>query len=378
MYLAKVVSAAGECSSSPFYVEVLPGPEWDWEGYSDSQKTLHIRSGLDYGLKSFHYGAKMKWVPTQDGGEEADAYCSKYGIQSEFRYKWFPPQKPTGWIEGTLGSWQTRTSLEEREETERDGKLAMHADDERKRLFNWLLEKSFAKSEADIEWRRAMSRDFGVTEDVREALLKIWTEQCWNLHIELDVNFDEMNELLCELDDWPDQSLLTTREEMLVGTSLNHTRDTHLQWEQEQAEAWSVGDYVSKLRWPGFRCKRLRANLQTYSSDTSSSSDSFSDSEEEEEREEQRRLKAREKINFDSECGMSVRIGEEEYREQSSDEESSENADEQDAIGRLQSLLLRNYEKEEEQVSQKSLCSQADKTFIIDYILVVSFPLSEL
>ena len=268
--------------------------------------------------------------------------------------------------------------MEEREETERDGKLAMHADDERKRLFNWLLEKSFATSEADIEWRRAMSRDFGVTEDVREALLKIWTEQCWNLHIELDVNFDEMNELLCELDDWPDQSLLTTREEMLVGTSLNHTRDTHLQWEQEQAEAWSVGDYVSKLRWPGFRCKRLRANLQTYSSDTSSSSDSFSDSEEEEEREEQRRLKAREKINFDSECGMSVRIGEEEYREQSSDEESSENADEQDAIGRLQSLLLRNYEKEEEQVSQKSLCSQADKTFIIDFILVVSFPLSEL
>ena len=75
---------------------------------------------------------------------------------------------------------------------------------------------------------------------------------------------------------------------------------------------------------------------------------------------------------------MSVRIGEEEYREQSSEEESSENADEQDAIGRLQSLLLRNYEKEEEQVSQKSLCSQADKTFIIDFILVVSFPLSEL
>ena len=38
VYLAKVMSAAGECSSSPFYVEVLPGPEWDWEGYSDSQK----------------------------------------------------------------------------------------------------------------------------------------------------------------------------------------------------------------------------------------------------------------------------------------------------------------------------------------------------
>ena len=58
-------------------------------------------------------------------------------------------------------------------------------------------------------------------------------------------------------------------------------------------------------------------------------------------RKEQRRLKAWEKINFDSECSMSVRIGEEEYAEQSSDLESSDNADEKDAIGRLESLLLR-------------------------------------
>ena len=299
----------------------------------------------------------MDWVPTEDR-EEADAHCSKYGIHSNFKYHLMvEPKVPTGWIQGTVGSWETRTSLEpeEREQRERDGKLAMHADNERKRLSDWLLEQSFAASEADIEWRRAMSLDFGVTEEVREALLKIWTEQCWNLHIELELNFDALNELLCDKDDWPDQPLLTTREKMLVGTNLNHTRETHLQWEQEQAEAWGVGDAVSKLRWPGFRCKRLRANLQNYSSDTSTSSESLSDSEEEEEREEQRRLKAWEKINFDSECSMSVRIGEEEYAEQSSDEESSDNADEKDAIGRLESLSLRNYEKEEEQVITKSL-----------------------
>ena len=156
---------------------------------------------------------------------------------------------------------------------------------------------------------------------------------------------------------------------MLVETSLNHTWETHLQWEQEQAKAWGEDfavDQLSKLRWRGFRCKRLMANRQTCSSDTSSSSESLSDSEEEEERKEQRRLKAWDKINFDSECSMSMRIGEEAQREQSSDEESSDNADEEssdnadeeDAIARLQSLLLRSYEKEEDQVSQNPCVCQ--------------------
>ena len=345
VYFAKVVSAAGECSTSPFYVEVLPGPEW-----KESEKL------------SDYYGAKMDTVPTECG-KEADANWDKFGKRTTFKYfTAFPPApSPTGWIQGTVGSWEVKTSSEERKKREKEGQLAMFADYQRELLFNWLLEQSFAKSEAEIEWRRAISLDFDVTEDVREALLKIWTEQCWKLHNELEVNFVALNEVLYDEDDWPDQPLLKSREKMLIGTSLNHTRTTQLQWEQEQAEAWGVGSTVAKLRWPGFRCKRLIANLQTCSSDTSSSSESLSDSEEEEERKEQRRLKAWEKIDFDSECSMSVRIGEEEYgkqssNEQSCDEQSSDNADEEDAIGRLQGLLLRTYEKEEEQVSKKSLC----------------------
>ena len=344
VYLAKVVSAAGECSSSPLYVEVLPGPEWKGSEQGD------------------YYGAKMDTVPAESG-EEADATWDKFGIRTS--YKYFIPfsfaPSPTGWMQGTVGSWEVKTSLEERKDREEEGKRAMYADNRRKVFSNWLLEQSFAKSEAEIEWRRTMSLDFDVTEDVGEALVKIWTEQCWNLHIELELNFDALNKVLCDEDDWPDQPLLKSREKMLVETSLIHTWETHLQWEQEQAEAWGEDfavDQLSKLRWRGFRCKRLMANRQTCSSDTSSSSESLSDSDEEEERKEQSRLKAWDKINFDSECSMSMRIGEEAQREQSSDEESSDNADEEDAIARLQSFLLRSYEKEEDQVSPNPCVSR--------------------
>ena len=375
VYQAKVVSAAGECFSSPITVEVEPGPTW--EGVTTCFiNSTHREQNKPSLYVSTHYGARMTTTACENW-EEAHEYDRNYGhIICLQKYgacgSYNDPYRPTGWIEGTFGSWEVRKSQEERELVEKEGKQVMHADDERRRLFNWVLKQPYAVTKDDTEKRWGDSMQFEVSDAVRETLFKMhaagknWGgDAVCELFIQLEKNHAALCEYLSDEPNWPSHPLIKSAGKQLVTTTLNHTRESHLKWELEMAEAWAESfEEISAdwtIRWHcgdvGFRSKRRQSNLQTCSSDTSSSSESLSNSEEEEEREERRKLKAWEKINFDSDCIMpSVRIGEEEHGEHSSDEQSSDNADEEDAIGRLQGLLLRTYEKEEEQVSKKSLC----------------------
>ena len=245
---------------------------------------------------------------------------------------------PTGWIQGTVGSWELKKSLEEREVVEGEGKAAKLAESERRRLFKWLLQQPFAETQQDIEQCRRDSMQFAVSEAVRNALLRIWVEQDMTLHIQLEANHAALCQYLSDANDWPSQPLKKSVEKLLVGTTLNHTWETHLEYEQDLADGWAESfDLIRAtwtIRWGGFRSKHLKFNPQPGTSETSIS-DTLSGSEEEEEIEE-------EMLNYDT--AESERVGEEGSDVECSDDDNKEEQDDdgEDATFQLQKLLLSN------------------------------------
>ena len=127
-----------------------------------------------------------------------------------------------------------------------------------------------------------------VSENVRQAISRIRIEKDMDLGEKLDANLDSVLQHLDEEDDWPyRRNLVKSKENLLVDSSLNHTWQTHLQWEQAQADEWRKNfheDPAEMLRWTGFRSKKVQSGrkLRLAVSD-SSSSDSMSSSDSEEE-----------------------------------------------------------------------------------------------
>ena len=127
-----------------------------------------------------------------------------------------------------------------------------------------------------------------VSENVRQAIARIRIEKDMDLGEKLDANLDSVLQHLDEEDDWPyRRNLVKSKENLLVDSSLNHTWQTHLQWEQAQADEWRKNfheDPAEMLRWTGFRSKKVQSGrkLRLAVSD-SSSSDSMSSSDSEEE-----------------------------------------------------------------------------------------------
>ena len=336
-YQARVVSKAGECYSSLITIEVEPGPEWEgvtngWIGSKKQNKPCLCVSD--------HYGAEMATVAADSANEGA-----QHRLMLGLSHSYGSSIIPTGWIRGTVGSWEIKKSLEEREVVEREGKAAKLAESERKKLFEWLLQQPFAETQEDIEQRRRDSMQFAVSEAVRNTLFRIWVEQDMTLHIQLEANYDALCQYLSDANDWPSQPLKKSVEKLLVGTTLNHTWETHLEYEQELAEGWAESfDLIRAtwtIRWGGFRSKHLKFNPRPGTS-ASSISDSLSGSEEEEEVEERM-------LNYDAEC-KSERVGEEGSNDECSDEDNMEEQDDdddEDATFELQKLLLNNHQAEE-------------------------------
>ena len=270
IYQAKLVSTAGECYSSCLHVEVESGP--DWKGVRQP-RVLNLE----------HYGAEM--APVMAAGQtmvssrqEGERHCEKYGVSTlHFRglSNW---TCPSGWIEGTVGSWEVKHPWET-EEAEMEAEDAIEAE-----MCN-SLNKRFRNSCPDDLEGMGLER---VSENVRQAISRMRMEKDMDLKEKLDANLDSVLRHLDEEDDWPDQrTLLKSKENMLVDSSLNHTWQTHLQWEQGQADAWRKSfaeDPVEMLRWTGFRSKKVQSDhkLRLDTSDSSSSySMSSSDSDEE-------------------------------------------------------------------------------------------------
>ena len=337
VYHAKVKSSIGEHCSSFLTLDVEPGPAW-------SATLQEMRSGKLCTLVSEHYGAKMSTIEAESK-EEGNNQSRMLGLQNSWGGNgWFPPKSPTGWIEGTVGSWEMKTPSEERKQVEADGDRAIVS----------YLDRSILKRYAKYNPDAMEGRRFAVTENVLEAIYRIRMEKDMDLNGKLEANLKAVHQQLNGKDDWPGRNLIKTKEKMLVGTSLNHTWQTHLWWEQDQADAWRKSfdeDPVGMLRWNGLRSKRQQSNLNTCDSDTfsSESSDSMSSSDSEEERlpKSVRSLG----INFDAEP-MSVRLGDEEQGEETSDEE-----EEEDAVSRLQGLLLSNHDEDKVTKSKKKIFS---------------------
>ena len=326
VYQAKVVSSIGERCSSFITVDVEPGPVW-------SATLQEMRSGELCTLASEHYGAKMSTVEAESK-EEGNKQSRMLGLETSWGGNgWFPPRSPTGWIEGTVGSWEVKIPSEERSQVEADGDCAIGA----------YLDRSLLKRYAKYSPEAMEGRRFAVSENVLQAIYRIRMGKDMDLNGKLEANLEAVHQHLNDKDDWPCRNLIKSKEKMLVGTSLNHTWQTHLQWEQDQADAWRKSfaqDPVGMLRWNGLRSKRQQSNLNTCDSDTfsSESSDSMSSSDSEEGRlpKSGRSLG----INWDAEP-MSVRLGDEEQGEETSDEE-----EEEDAVSRLQGLLLSNHDED--------------------------------
>ena len=350
VYQAKVVSSVGEYFSSPITVEVEPGPEWEgvtsgWIGSKENNRPCLVVSD--------HYGARMTTTACENW-EEAHEYDRNYGhIICLKKYGALgthnSPYRPTGWIEGTVGSWEVKKSQEERELVEKEGKQVMHADEERRRLFNWVLKQPYAVSKEDTEKRWADSMQFEVSEAVRNTLFRMHAacksyggDAVLDLSIQLEANRTALCEYLSDESDWPSHPLIKSAKKLLVGTTLNHTWESHLKWELEMAEGWAESfDEVRadwSIRWhcgqSGFRSKRQQFNLHTSSeSDTSTSDSKFSSDSEEEQP-----TKSVKSINWDTRL-MSIRLGDE---EQEQGEETSDEEEEEDPVSRLQGLLLSN------------------------------------
>ena len=349
VYQAKVVSSVGEYFSSPITVEVEPGPEWEgvtsgWIGSKENNRPCLVVSD--------HYGARMTTTACENW-KEAHEYDRNYGhIICLEKYGALgthnSPYRPTGWIEGTVGSWEVKKSQEERELVEKEGKQVMHADEERRRLFNWVLKQPYAVSKEDTEKRWADSMQFEVSEAVRNTLFRMHAacksyggDAVLDLSIQLEANRTALCEYLSDESDWPSHPLIKSAKKLLVGTTLNHTWESHLKWELEMAEGWAESfDEVRadwSIRWhcgqSGFRSKRQQFNLHTSSeSDTSTSDSKFSSDSEEEQP-----TKNVKSINWDTRL-MSIRLGDE---EQEQGEETSD--DEENPVSRLQGLLLSNH-----------------------------------
>ena len=351
VYQAKVVSSVGEYFSSPITVKVEPGPEWEgvtsgWIGSKENNRPCLVVSD--------HYGARMTTTACENW-EEAHEYDRNYGhIICLKKYGALgthnSPYRPTGWIEGTVGSWEVKKSQEERELVEKEGKQVMHADEERRRLFNWVLKQPYAVSKEDTEKRWADSMQFEVSEAVRNTLFRMHAacksyggDAVLDLSIQLEANRTALCEYLSDESDWPSHPLIKSAKKLLVGTTLNHTWESHLKWELEMAEGWAESfDEVRadwSIRWhcgqSGFRSKRQQFNLHTSSeSDTSTSDSKFSSDSEEEQP-----TKSVKSINWDTRL-MSIRLGDE---EQEQGEETSDEEEEEDPVSRLQGLLLSNH-----------------------------------
>ena len=120
IYQAKLVSTAGECYSSCLHVEVESGP--DWKGVRQP-RVLNLE----------HYGAEM--APVMAAGQtmvssrqEAKRHCEKYGVSTRafggLSNNW---RCPSGWIEGTVGSWEVKHPWET-EEAEMEAEDAIEAE----------------------------------------------------------------------------------------------------------------------------------------------------------------------------------------------------------------------------------------------------------
>ena len=307
VYQAKVVSSAGECYSSCISMEVEPGfpkPE--------------LSARMD------HYGAWMATAPPENAQEVKESW-PKYGLINPWGHGMgmqLNPQKASGWIEGLVGSWEVRHSWKERFTREKGGYFAKLHDNEKRNMFNWIIKRPYSESPGRFRdcWDESELL-FTPSDEVRHALIRIWVEQDRELQVHLEWNEEALIKHLNEEEDWPDQPLLRSREKMPTGTSLNHTRDTIMEWELKQADTWFdsfVEDPVSNLRWPGFRVQKIKSNLQNCTTETSSSPESSSSEEEK-----GGRMKH---IDWNKEP-MSVRVGDEEQGDESSEEEEEEEED---------------------------------------------------
>ena len=341
-YQAKVVSKAGECYSSLITIEVEPGPEWTgvtsgWIGpMANNRPCLKV---------SDHYGAKMTSVVSDRTNMEARHHL-KFGVRS-----WSFPDThtPTGWIQGTVGGWEINKSLGERKAVEEGGEAARLAESERKRLFRWILQKPYAETQEDIDQYRRESMQFAVSEGVRDALLRIWVEQEMTLPVQLEANYNALCQHLTEESEWPPRPLKKSVEKPLMGTTLNHTWDTHLEYELGLAEGWAESFEIIRapytIRWgsndgggSGFRSKHQKFKTQA-SASGASIQDSVSGSEAEGEDEEN--TESMENHDYDTLC-MSVRVGEED----GSGSDTSEDKEEGGATACIERMLLNEQEDE--------------------------------
>lgn len=316
VYQAKVVSSAGECCSSYISVEVEPGcPNPELPGNS---------RGVDF------YGAKMA-AAASENDKEVDEARRRYGLPFT-GIGGYSGGVACGWLEGLVGSWKVRNSWKERYSSEKDGRyLAKDADNERLKMFDWIIKLPYSESPRRYQdcWDES-ELQFTVTDEVRHALIRIWVQQDRELQVHLEWNHEAIIKHLNEEEDWPDQPLLKFREKMSVDTSLNHNRDSIMELELEQSDAWFdsfVEDPVGKLRWPGFRVQKIKSKPQNCQTEAFSSSESSSSEEDD-----GRRM---EHIDWKKEP-MSVRVGDEGEESDTSDKEEVD----EDATSKLQRMLL--------------------------------------
>ena len=239
VYQAKVVSSVGERYSSAMRVEVEPEYE-EWEDAKQhcirrvEQRCSHRNAKPHDVQVKYPVGCWVKKLPYEGMSREVEA-------------------------EGF------------------DARLAHLAN---------MMNKHFAWKDPDIIEGKELK---GVSENVRQAISRIMKEKDMDLGEKLDANLDSVLQHLDEEDDWPYRgNLVKSKENLLVDSSLNHTWQSHLQWERGQADEWRKNfDEVpaEMLRWTGFRSKKVQSGrkLRLDTSD-SSSSDSMSSSDSEDER----------------------------------------------------------------------------------------------
>ena len=239
VYQAKVVSSVGERYSSAMRVEVEP----EYEEWEDAKQ--HCIRRVEQ--RCSHRNAKP------------------HDVQVKY---------PVGcWVKKLPYEGMSR-------EVEAEGFDARDA-----HLANWMYKHNAWKYPDIIEGKELK----GVSENVRQAISRIMKEKDMDLGEKLDANLDSVLQHLDEEDDWPYRgNLVKSKENLLVDSSLNHTWQSHLQWERGQADEWRKNfDEVpaEMLRWTGFRSKKVQSGrkLRLDTSD-SSSSDSMSSSDSEDER----------------------------------------------------------------------------------------------
>lgn len=231
VYQAKVVSSVGERYSSAMRVEVEP----EYEEWKDAKQHCIRGDARPHDVQvNYSVGCWVKKLPYEGMSREVEA-------------------------EGF------------------DARLA--------HLANLMYKHNASKYPDIIEGKELK----GVSENVRQAISRIMKEKDMDLGEKLDANLDSVLQHLDEEDDWPYRgNLVKSKENLLVDSSLNHTWQSHLQWERGQADEWRKNfDEVpaEMLRWTGFRSKKVQSGrkLRLDTSD-SSSSDSMSSSDSEDER----------------------------------------------------------------------------------------------